>query len=102
MRNALEHRIAAAERRLTPPARAIEEICIFGGMPFSGVCEADKPATAGFHACSFERQPNEPFVMFRIRVKAEAVAANAAIIVYGGLPDCHNGICTKVAPRHVE
>ena len=80
MSRAIERRLSAIERRVKPPASAITEIIIEGGLP-------GPRRFASVAGRTFKREPYETLEMFRARVRAVAVAQGAHFFAVGVFPD---------------
>lgn len=75
-------RLAAAEQKLTPKKRPIEEIFAQGGL-VSGIAHQGRIVGGQ----TIQADPGETLEDFRRRMIAIAESEGAKFIVYGGLPD---------------
>jgi hypothetical protein len=81
MNKAIERRLAAAERRLKPPAPQVFEIR--GG--FTTCDPSGDPTFATVGSAHLDRAPDESFANFKARAIAAAAAARERFVIIGGL-----------------
>jgi hypothetical protein len=81
LRNEIERRLAAAERRLTPGRGTLEVIVIRGGI------HGGDPTFPNVGESQLDRAPDETFAAFQKRVVAAAMMIGQEMVIVGGLPD---------------
>jgi hypothetical protein len=80
MSKAIERRLAAAERRLTPVRAELEIIRVLGGF------DGGSPTVASVADVQLVRGTTESYAAFSARVEAAATASGETIVVIAGLP----------------